>query len=239
MRSVYIRGKCSGLKRYTLVVALILLLAGAIFAMYSNFLVIEFDKSRIEHKDNAREISGFFEKGEKIVVEFWPAEEWQNINLLLEKIDGVDRAAMFIYFNVTGPSSNAATFEVTLVRGQTGQYPAIYEIRVEKVGDITMDLKANNQTSEIGGVVNASGNYTALIDFIAPPTVPPQYIELYKGIPQKRYPYYYLLPIGTAVLASGLILLFWSSRTSKKVTRLKKSIREENKQKLQRFHRCL
>jgi hypothetical protein len=128
---------------------------------------------------------------------------------------------------------------VTLVRIQIGQYPSIYEIRVAEIGDITMDLKANNRTSEIGGVVNVSGNYTALIDFIAPPTVPPQYIELYKGIPQTRYPYYYLLPTGIAVLAFGFVLLFWSRRTPRKITRIKKSIREENKQKSQRFHRCL
>jgi len=209
------------MKHYLFFVALIIILSGILTAAYSNTSIIEFDKSRIDQKENAQEISGFFNEKEKISVEFWPAEEWRNITLLYEP--DIPGPAMFIYINITGPTADATTFEIALVRSQLGQNPMIYKITVKKVGDLIVETDALNQTAEIGGVTKVSGNYTALIDFIAPNTVLPQRLELYKGEPYKNYPYTNIFYVGIALIIIGVVLALFSKKMPKRNIRFRKS----------------
>jgi len=176
--------------------------------------------SPLEQKYNVLEISGFFEVGEKLVVEWWPAEEWRNITLLSEP--DVPGPAMILYFNITDPLLNSAYFEVKLMRKNPGEYPTLYSINVQKIGSLTISIQPNNQTNEVGGVVTHGGNYTVSIDMIIPGTTPPYYLRLLKGTPKKNYPYTYLLPLGAMTLTSGFVMLVWYNQNSKKSRRIRK-----------------
>jgi len=208
------------LKGSILIVALFLLLIGGIITAYSNMSITEFEMRSLDQKNNVYEISGFFEEGEKLVVKWWPADEWRNITLLYEP--DIPYPAMFLYFNITGPLLNSTYFEVILARKKIGEYPEPYSFSVKKAGSLTIPIQPNNKTKEVGGVVNHTGNYTASIDMIIPRTTPPYYLRLLKGIPQKNYPYTYLLPVGITTLTLGVVMLVWYKKNLKKSRHIRK-----------------
>lgn len=211
------------MRRIVLAVSVIFLLAGFILIASSNVSVINFDETVLDHKENAREISGYFDNGEKIIVKFWPAHEWREVPMEPPTKD-VNYPHLFLYFNVTGPQNDNASFEVAIVRLAFNTTPYVDQIKVLDAGSLKVSMQSNNQTKEIGGVVNHSGNYTAVIVGTFPHAALPQSLTLYKGIPQKIYPYASHIPIGSTMLIFGSVLLIWSRRSLKKQKFHKRSI---------------
>jgi hypothetical protein len=212
------------LKPGILAVALILLLVGLIFLAIFNVSVTSFNETMLEHKESAREISGFFNQGEKIILKFWPNEKWKDAPFETPLPD-IDYPHVFLYFNVTGPQNVNASFEVTIIRTEFNSTPYVYQIIVLEHGRLTESIASTNKTMEIGGIVNQSGNYTARFEGVFPPIQPPgnlpESLTLYKGIPQESLPYTYLLPIGVVMIILSFILLIWNIRTSKRVVHYK------------------
>jgi hypothetical protein len=160
-------------------------------------------------------------------LKFWPNEKWKDAPFETPLPD-IDYPHVFLYFNVTGPQNVNASFEVTIVRAQFNSTPYVYQIIVLEHGSLTESIASTNKTMEIGGIVNQSGNYTARFEGVFPPIQPPgdlpESLTLYKGIPQKGYPYFYLLPIGAMGLVSGFVLLLWGKKTSEKARRKRRRL---------------
>lgn len=95
-------------------------------------------------------------------------------------------------------------------------------------GGLTMEPKyvwaANNQSvyynyqeegiGGIGGIVNYDGTYTAVVDKNWTST-PPKYLKLYEQGVSYKSPYLFVVPIGVAIMVSGIALSVWAWRHPK------------------------
>jgi hypothetical protein len=208
-----------------LVVALIFLLVGLAFLAASSVSVTSFNETKLEYKEKSLEISGLFNRGEKIIVKFWPNEKWNDASFD-PPIPEIEYPHLFLYFTIMGPLNVNASFEVAVVRFEFNTTPYVYQILVLDTGSLTVPT-GSNKTTEIGGIVNHSGNYTTIFEGafgggpLSPETALPESLTLYKGVPETSSPYTFLLPIGVAMVPFGLVLLIWSVRTSKRAIRHK------------------
>jgi hypothetical protein len=203
------------------VFALTFLTIGFIISALSITMEINFKEIVLDSKENICEISGYFNDGEKIIVKFWPSDKWRDM-LMEPATDEIPYPHSFAYFNIVGPLEETAIFEVTIVRLETNTIPYVFQIILLEAGSLTVSTYGNNRTDEIGGIVNFSGNYTAVFDGIFPPSsspqdAMPQSLSLYKGIPEKSYPHIYLIPVGITAFIFGFALLL----RSRKITRVK------------------
>jgi hypothetical protein len=205
--------------KYFLALALILLLIGLITFGSSFASELTYKNEVINLKENVRSISGYFKVGEKIIVEFTPGYDWSKVTLLDEP--DFEYPVMFIFFNITDQNRNTTSFEVALVRIQQGQMPVIRWIKLSEQGSLSVNTQSDNQTAEIGGIVNCDGEYVALVDMIIPPTAGlPLTLTLYKGVPQMNYPYRFLLLPGILIIVFGIVItIYYAVRKSRRKPR--------------------
>lgn len=184
------------MRKYLVAFGIILVFAGVIVSSACNSF-----KERTEQSEVAEglwEASGYFDSGEKLVVylsqptiEFFP-DHTATINV-----------------SVVDPAGNKSVFLI--------EYDKNYGFV-----NITLDSSSNGlivdeNSVDLGGIVNLSGNYTALVaeqaSFLygeAGPTV-----DLYKETVERDYPYRSMLPVGVAIIVFGASLSIWAAKSSK------------------------
>lgn len=211
--------------KYILAFSLILLLIGLTLTGSSFISEITYKMEFMDQKENADRISGYFKAGEKLIVDFTPSENWYHV------IYPENEHYMYVYINITElQNQNETCFEVELYRESQGLPPTIYSIKVLKVGSLSLNLQANNQTTEIGGIVNNEGEYEALVYMIIPSTAGlPLTLTLWRGIPQTHYPYRFLLPPGISIIGLSIVLTIYYFKRRKRMRLHRKPLRKHFK----------
>jgi uncharacterized protein YgiM (DUF1202 family) len=202
--------------KYIFVFAVILLLIGSVAARISYISETIYYREFVEMKENTESISGYFESGEKIIVEFTPGENWSKVTY------PENEKYMYVYFNITdNTTKNATMFEVELFRPDKGYIPTINKITVLKFGSISADVQTDNQTAEIGGVVNCNDEYEVFIAYVIPEQAGlPLTLTLWRYIPQKHQPYDFLRIPGVSFMVLGAaLIIYYGTQRRKKVRR--------------------
>jgi hypothetical protein len=208
------------MKKKTMVLyTLILLFLGLILIAYSQAYVTKnvetiqengADYSKSGHLFSLNvgtNITRPYKLGDKLSLEFIP-NKMENVPDLLP-----------INFTITTPSGNKSLIRFWLnpLEGWSVDEFEILEIN-GLIPDYSSRKKFIGETTE-------EGNYTLL--FESSPTFPPnrkitlEFLALTKIIAIKEYPYILALPFGSAFVAMGIILAFWTSISSRRPHRKK------------------
>jgi hypothetical protein len=164
------------------------------------------------------EISAQFNKGEKLLVFF---SRVQEKNLI---VDGT----AIIDINITCPKGGNTTFRVMF----TDTYHPYANITL-KSKDNDNGLIVNYPLEGIGGIAEYDGLYKVYVYSYSylefnyfPPNGTLPWLELYKVIEEKNYPYLILLPVAIALIIAGVSLSIWAAKTPKRPSRIKKKLKQ-------------
>lgn len=164
------------------------------------------------------EISAQFNKGEKLFVFFSRVEEKNMI------IDG----SAILDINITCPTGGNTTFRVMF----TDTYRPYANITLRSK-DNDSGLIVNYPLEGIGGIAEYDGVYKAYVytySYLAfnyfPPNGTLPWLELYKVIEEKNYPYLVILPAAIALIIAGVSLSIWATKTTKRPSRVKRKLKK-------------
>jgi hypothetical protein len=189
-----------------MVFGIVLLFAGVIIASASTITNETSESSTVNTATNAWEISGVFDKNEKLLVDFTPPDMSQLM---------IPEPTLKLRVEITGPYESKTVFEMEFAqRGFEGR---------TVLWNLTIILNENGLTvgdsvDEVGGIVPYAGNYSANI------TTrrwwgPPASLTLSAEVVHKEHPYLFGLAIGIPLAVVGGSLSFYSVRNPKRKLR--------------------
>ena len=184
------------MRKYVVAFGIILMFAGVIVSSACNSF-----EERTEQSDVAEglwEASGYFDSGEKLVVylsqptiEFFP-DHTATINV-----------------SVVDPAGNKSVFLI--------EYDKNYGFVNITLDSISNGLIVDEDSVDLGGIANLSGNYAAVVaeqaSFLYGETGPT--VDLYKETVERDYPYRSMLPVGVVLIVFGASLSIWAAKSSK------------------------
>ncbi len=157
-------------------------------------------------------ISGEFDKGERLFVVFSAVDPENAI---------VDSSAV-VDVNITSPSGGNTTFRVLF----TDTFRPDINISL-KSKDEDNGLVVSSPLEGIGGEAEYDGMYTAhvyayLPRLFYPPDGTLPWLELYRTVVERKYPYTAVLPVGIALIIAGVSLSIWAAGSSAHPSRSRK-----------------
>jgi hypothetical protein len=170
------------------------------------------EKTVSQNNRDTWKISGYFEKGDKIIAAFVPGTNWRSSPSGEIEVD----------VNITDSNGDATAFFVTLTNDP--QYGLL-------ISNITL-LSSNGlevgkppfTPGDLGGIAKFSSNYTLLLD--EPwPVMRPDPPSLYLKRNETVYPYAMFFIPGASSSIPGIILLILGAKKSKSIKRLKHTVR--------------
>ena len=185
------------MRKYFVAFGIILILTGVIVSSACNSSNERTEQSAVAQ--GQWEASGYFDKNEKLVVylseptsEFFP-DSIATINVSVVDPAG-NKSVLLIEYK-----KNFGFVNVTLDSNSSG-------------------LIVDENSLDVGGIVNLSGNYTALVaeqaSLLYGETGPT--VDLYKEIVERDYPYRDILPVGVAIIVFGASLSILAAKSSEK-----------------------
>jgi len=193
-------------KRVFMGLGVIMLFVGVIMFSVSNFPPVEKeDVVLIEELLETFDISGNFDKGEKLLV-FFHAPNWGGPYPI------PDPDSAIVDVDVLDPFDNKTEFRIQFNRRAN---PELW-LRSNDTGglDITQPLEG------IVGVTKYAGEYKAHIKELAAiyyNSAPPPVLRLYKVLVDMVYPYRNYLPVGVGLVVVGVAVTVWGARASESV----------------------
>jgi len=206
------------MKKALVIFGIILVFAGVIVASTSVIHTEESERSTVATAPpNEWEVSGPFNKGDMLSVEFVPPNLNElviadsNLKLSVEVADSHGGKTVFeMEFSQTGFGGSTILKNLTIVSNEDG-------------------LTASNPPTEVGGIVPHTDDYSANItrvrvSYIAPGEGfwVPSNLKLVKEVVCKEYPYLFALPIGIILMVVGGCLSFWGATSSKQMLRARR-----------------
>lgn len=194
---------------------IVLLFVGAIVASASTTLLAE-EKShfstRASVKDSWEVGPALYKRNEKLIVDFLPPNP---------KYDIIPDYPVKIIFEITSSHGSKTIFEAKCKEGlEGGLAPPDISVVLSEDGLIVSGYQV-----EVGGIVSHTGNYTANITSRHMGTWHPKTLALKVEIVEKEYPYFFVLPIGVALIVVGGSLSVWgaisSTRTQKRSSKVR------------------
>jgi len=219
----------------SLIIGLSIIFFGLIVSFYFyNVKHEKIYKENVKSVSDRWEISGYFDEGENLTLEFIQHSDWSLLYYL--EPEDVIIYKKHLWVNVTRINDNSVftTFKVMLVPplGYTPPSPPydfnlhIAEIEVTHHGA----LHVEDNPSIIGGIIKNSGEYL-VICWLEPeyvvdkdthgnpwphPASPPRKLYLFATKNESMYPYRPFLPIGLFVILIGLTSFFLEYKKTKK-----------------------
>lgn len=189
------------------ILGIILLSAGVIVASASTMSTETSTVSTVNSALEAWEVSGQFDKNEKLLVSFTKPD--------LDKVTVID-TYLDLRVEVTGPQGSKTVFGLEFRRGFGGE-TMLYNLTVI----LNEDGLTTTDPWEVGGIVPYTGSYVANITTRKLGWGPPDSLVLDREVFHKEYPYLFVLPIGIPIAVVGGSLSFLSVRSSKRKLRPK------------------
>jgi len=206
-----------GFMRKTFVAfGIILLFVGVIVASASTTLLAE-EKShfstRASVKDSWEVGPAPYKRNERLMVDFLPPNpEYDYL---------IPTYPLKIVVEITSSHGNKTVFEV--IFKEIGGKLAPPEVNVTLSED---GLTVSDYQYEIGGIIRHTGNYTANITSRHLGTWRPKTLALKVEIVEKEYPYFFVLPIGIALIVVGGSLSVWGAKSSTRSRKLSSKVRK-------------
>jgi hypothetical protein len=227
--------------RKKMVLGLILLLCGLPVTLWmagfrtkvssSIAAVAEADEQQMETGD--WKVSGFFTTGERLIFDIKDGKNWVMEATDPDPSSPTKFDSLQIGMSIIDPKGGKTNFTITFltVNSPTAVMPSLSFFGgnlTSNDGGLTMEPEniwvANNRSvyyRQIGGIVNYDGTYTAVVDEGSAPSTPPMYLKLEEQAVSTKSPYLSIVPIGVAIMVSGIALLVWSWRRPKYRTKQK------------------
>ena len=191
------------MKKILVICGAILLLSGMVSISSSQIIQEKKRLETIAYEMDSWEVSGNFEEGDMLVVDFTPAL-WKRHEL---PDDVRPYPYKFVRIEITSPKNETTVFDITLMWPDGAQLPVVYSINL--TGQDGLDI--TDPIMEVRGVVMDSGQYTARIPEYGlwpPESDPPTWIAARKEIVEREYPFAFLLPVGIVLgILGGVTLL--------------------------------
>jgi len=193
-------------KRIFMGLGVIILFAGVIIFSLSNSPPVEKeDVVLIEELRETFDISGNFDKGEKLLV-FFHAPNWDGPYPI------PDPDSAIVDVDVLDPFDNKTEFRIQFNRRQN---PELW-LRSNDTGglDVTLPLEG------VVGVTKYTGEYKAHIIEKAAMYYnfsPPPVLRLFKVVMEVDYPYRNYLPVGAGLAVVGVAVTVWGARAPESV----------------------
>jgi hypothetical protein len=198
------------MRKAFLVLGIILLFSGVIVASASTMATETQDYPVVATAPSGSwEVSGVFNKNEKLIVDFTPPDMQQLM---------IPEPSLIVLIEVTGPYGSKTIFQEEFAQGvgmQSGTYIKNLTVITNEDGLIISD-----PLNEVSGNVPYTGNYSANITtrrLWGPPTL----LTLKKEVIHREYPYLFVLLIGIPLAVVGGSLSFLSARSSRRKLRPK------------------
>jgi len=206
-----------GFMRKTFVASgIVLLFVGVIVASASTTLLAE-EKSqlltRVSAKDSWEVGPAPYKQNEKLIVDFNPPDPEHDV---------IPEYPIKIVFEVTSPQGSKTVFDAKFKEGFGGRL-APPDISVVSSED---GLTVSDYPLDVGGIVSHTGNYTANITTRHLGTWYPKTLALKAEIVEKEYPYFFVLPIGVALIVVGGFLSVWGAKSSTRARKLSSKVRK-------------
>lgn len=183
----------------------------------------------------AFEVSGYFNKGEKLVLGMVPGDTWLDYIDVLGYMPDYYDATIRVEINNTEGQRTVIDLVYITYATTSGEYAQL-SLQMAYTNFTTGGLAnlggAGAEGGAIEGIVETSGTYTAkTLGTPADPEVlyelniPPTSITLDQYVMQESYPYRETWPIGVVLIVSGGFSSFWARRQTKrqKISRKKKT----------------
>lgn len=172
------------------------------------------------YTDKSWEVSGYFNKGEKLDVYCIPSANWSK-GLMDEADDDVPAAHRHIYMDIVDPTGNATEFNTAWTDTSTSGTVPFAEVMIWVTNRTAGLFQPQNNPTYVGGVAALSGTYKAIVISEFEPSYsaneePPYYLALDRESPYPTYPFGYLLPVGGSTMAVGAVISALSAKSKKK-----------------------
>jgi hypothetical protein len=200
------------MKLKLLVLGIILLSVGLALIATANTIKLT-EKIVSKNNRDTWKISGYFEKGDKIIASFTPGTNWRSSLSGLEEIE--------LYLNITTDSNVTRFFVILRNDPQYGLFISDIELMSSDGLEVGEPPFA---PEDLGGIAKVSGNYTLFLEEPYP-IMHPDPPSLYLKKNEKIYPYAMFLIPGVLTSIPGIILLMLGVRKTKTPRRLKRTFR--------------
>lgn len=170
-------------------------------------------------------VSGFFTSGERLIFDIKEGPHWGMY--ADESLPQFSTNILPIDMSIIDPRNETTNFTIffQVVQSGTALVPPLLFFGgnlTSNDGGLTMEAQniwvANNQSvfyNPIGGIANYNGYYTAVVSKDWGTTEPPMYLKLYEQGVGTASPYLFVVPIGVAIMVSGIALSVWAWRKPK------------------------
>jgi len=167
---------------------------------------------------NEFEVLGNFSKGNRLTLTIARGHYW----MAYDRTDEFDFPHLPVDVSIVDPKGGKTNF--TGIFTQTGS-EALWGFFTAKLtsndGGLAIEeenvMTKENKTIycfKISGIVNYNGAYKAVVSRIGLPT-PPALLRLSKQVIEVEYPYLFVIPIGGALIVSGVAVSIWAIKGGK------------------------
>lgn len=199
------------MRKFWLFVGVVLLVAGVVVSSWSQQFIEYPEPVQVSSAENTYEISGTYEVGEKIFVD-WKSPDWEEIGVAIPNGEWV---IYYITFLAPPPGNGETNFTVKLFN--SGGVDVTVTSSTGGLSNFTSNL--------IGGVAQSNGEYTVRMDELGKNyhnNAPPAYMRLWTETIKREYRQLDALPIGVALIVMGAPLSIWAARSSKRTSESRK-----------------
>lgn len=212
------------LRKKFMVFGLILIFVGVVSVSLSNTYELVHRAVEVASKPNADEVSAYLSVGENVSILLSPGDDWSPTGGLVEN------GGVYLTLNVTlvSPDNGKTIFRLYF---NTSKEPPLspdlpWPIQLSKVEALYVDedsIEVNQPLTLdwIGGVIKQNGTFTAKSDRHPFLNTPPRYLAFLRAVTERRYPYSNLLPVGSLLGVTGVVLSLWSLKSGRERKRQK------------------
>lgn len=183
----------------------------------------------VDRKKHSWEVSGNFSRGKRLKLTIAPGKHWY---FFAEQTDEYDFPHLIVQVTICDSLERKTELEAIFVPYPGSESLDLLAVKlISNSGGLTLEksneIELTNETGyykEISGIVNCDGIYKARVDSVWLPN-PPAVLTLYCQLIKKEHPYWFVIPMGGALIVGGAFLSMWAAKKPKHKLELKKEKR--------------
>jgi hypothetical protein len=216
-----------------LILGFVLIFSGVVVTSLYNALIENYVFQQGYTKTREFQVSGYFDKGDKLVLSIVPGNDWVQYIDWLETFYVPDYLDVTIRVQINNTEGQSTVLDLIFITyaSSTGEYAqlSLFAAYPNFTSGGLTNLEAAGSEGAVRGIVETNGTYTATA-FGKPDEpiilvalgIPPTSITLDKYVTKGSYPYRHIWPAGVALIGSGGFSFFWARRQTQKRKLLRK-----------------